>query len=381
MDEHREISRAGGEKGDTQRAADFARGAGFATRFVGYEKTEVLTQLGALEELGDGLFLAKLRESPFYPDGGGQVTDAGWIEHEETGARAELREAFRFDDDQVLLFEGEGFAAGDRVRAVVPWTVRFPTMANHTATHLLQEALREVLGEHVKQAGSAVRPDKLRFDFTHPAALSAEERDEVEQRVNEEIFGNPPVHIFETPIDEARKLGAMMLFGEKYGDIVRVVEIPGVLDRALRRHPRALDGGDRRVRDPLRELGRRAARAGSRRSPPARPTRSCTARRDEVDELRGELERLRKEARRQKAAPAAGRRVRQLEARGGRRRQRDRRPGRGGVGGRAPRPLRPAQAARAARRGRARLAGGRAGAPRRELRHARSRRAGSTPPR
>ena len=134
--------------------------------FVGYEKTEVLTQIGALEELGDGLFLAKLRESPFYPDGGGQVTDAGGIEHEETGARAELREAYRFDDDQALLFEGEGFAAGDRVRAVVPWTVRFPTMANHTATHLLQQALRDVLGEHVKQAGSAVRPDKLRFDFT-----------------------------------------------------------------------------------------------------------------------------------------------------------------------------------------------------------------------
>ena len=140
---------------------------------------------------------------------------------------ATLREAHRIGDDQVLVFEGTGFAAGDRVRAVVPWTVRFPTMANHTATHLLHEALRQVLGEHVKQAGSAVRPDKLRFDFTHERALTSEERAEVERIVNEQVFQNRPVRIFETPIDEARKLGAQMLFGEKYGEIVRVVEIDG----------------------------------------------------------------------------------------------------------------------------------------------------------
>ena len=84
-----------------------------------------------------------------------------------------------------------------------------------------------MLGDHVLQAGSAVRPDKLRFDFTHDSALSTEERDAVERRVNELVFENRPVHVFETPIDEARKLGAMMLFGEKYGDIVRVVEVPG----------------------------------------------------------------------------------------------------------------------------------------------------------
>src|SRR5207302_1798339 len=84
------------------------------------------------------------------------------------------------------------------------------------------------LGDHVRQAGSAVRPDKLRFDFTHPQALSAHERAEIERRVNEKIFENLPVHTFETPIAEARNLGAMMLFGEKYGDIVRVVEVQGV---------------------------------------------------------------------------------------------------------------------------------------------------------
>ena len=226
MEEHREISRAGVAGGNVQRAAEFSTSAGFRTDFVGYEKIEVLTQIGALEQLEDDLFLVKLRESPFYPAGGGQVTDTGLIEKDD-GARATLREAYRFDHDQVLLFEGSGFAAGDRVRAVVAWNVRFPTQANHTGTHVLHECLREVLGDHVKQAGSAVRPDKLRFDFTHPKALTDDELAEVERRANEQIFANLPVRIYETPIAEARKLGAMMLFGEKYGEIVRIVDIGG----------------------------------------------------------------------------------------------------------------------------------------------------------
>jgi alanyl-tRNA synthetase len=227
MERHREVSRAGGSS-ELQRAAEFAARADFTTEFVGYAKTDALTQIGALEELDDGVFLAKLRESPFYPAGGGQVTDAGTIELDDgSGTVADLVDAYRLEDDQALLFRGSGFAAGDRVLARVPWSVRFPTMANHTGTHLLHQALRDALGEHVRQAGSAVRPDKLRFDFTHDSALSAEQREEVERRVNEVVFENRPVHIFETPIDEARRLGAMALFGEKYGDIVRVVEIPG----------------------------------------------------------------------------------------------------------------------------------------------------------
>jgi len=224
MEEHREISRAGAGRG-VARASEFARAAGFRTEFVGYEKTEALTQIGALEALEGTLFLCKLRESPFYAEGGGQVTDQGFIEHEGTGARAELREAYRFEDDQVLVFEGEGFAEGDRVRAVVNWHARFPTMANHTATHLLHAALRELLGDHVKQAGSAVRPDKLRFDFTHGQALTEDERARVERIVNEKVFANLPVRAYVTPIEEARRLGAMMLFGEKYGEDVRVIEI------------------------------------------------------------------------------------------------------------------------------------------------------------
>ncbi len=227
MEEQKERSRAGA-RGEDKRAAKFSNQAGFKTEFVGYEKTEVLTQVGALEEVAEGLFLAKLRESPFYPEGGGQVGDQGFIESEESGARAELEQTFRFEDDQTLLFRGEGFKAGERVRAVVLWPSRFPTMANHTATHLLHKALQQVLGEHARQAGSAVRPDKLRFDFSHDKALTAAEREEVERLVNEDIFANHPVHTFVTPIEEARSLGAMALFGEKYGDMVRVVEVEDV---------------------------------------------------------------------------------------------------------------------------------------------------------
>ncbi|RDI75048.1 alaS: alanine--tRNA ligase [Gaiella occulta] len=305
MARHREISRGSGEKGAVQRAADFARCAGFTTAFVGYAKTDVLTQIGALEDLGDGTFLAKLRESPFYPAGGGQVTDHGTIALDgDPSLQAELVEAFRFDGDQALLFRGAGFAAGDRVRALVPWSIRFPTMANHTATHLLQEALREVLGEHVKQAGSSVRPDRLRFDFTHAVALTPEEREQVELRVNRAIFENRPLHVFETPIEEARKLGAMMLFGEKYGDIVRVVEIEGV--------SRELCGGTH-VRTTA-EIGaftitsEGSVGAGARRIEAVTSGEAFAllrARSRELDEVRAELERLRKELKRKQAAPRA----------------------------------------------------------------------------
>ena len=301
MAEHREISRAGAGRG-IERAAEFSRTAGFATEFVGYEKTDVLTQLGALEPLEDGLFLGKLRESPFYAEGGGQVTDQGWIEKD--GARAELVGAFRFGEDQVLLFEGEGFAAGDRVRAVVPWKVRFPTTANHTATHLLHRALQDVLGDHVRQAGSAVRPDKLRFDFTHGQALTPEERERVTELVNERVFENHAVRAFLTPIDEARHLGAMMLFGEKYGDIVRVVEVDGV--------SRELCGGTH-VRStaeigPFVILSEGSVGSGVRRIEAVTAGDAFAYLRGkahEAEELRRELEAARKQAPK-KAAPEAG---------------------------------------------------------------------------
>jgi alanyl-tRNA synthetase len=270
------------------------------TEFVGYEQTEALTAIVDYADLGDGTSQAKLERSPFYPEGGGQVSDIGFIENEETGARAELLRAIRVGDDQILDLKGEGFREGDRVRAVVPWSVRFPTMANHTATHLLHQALRDILGEHVRQAGSAVRPDKLRFDFTHPRALSDEEREQVEHAVNEKVFQNHPVRAFITPIEEARRLGAMMLFGEKYGDEVRVVEIDD--------YSRELCGGTH-VRStaeigPFVILSESSVGSGARRIEAVTAGEAWSllhARAQEAEELRREVLELRRGA----AKPAA----------------------------------------------------------------------------
>ena len=347
MEGHREISRAGGESA-LQRAAEFARVADFKTEFVGYRKTDVLTQIGALEAVGDGTFLAKLRESPFYPAGGGQVTDAGWIELDDDpaaggGTRAELVEAFRFGDDQALLFRGSGFAAGDRVKAGVVWAARFPTMANHTATHLLHEALREVLGEHVKQAGSAVRPDKLRFDFTlRSRAVRGRARARRADRERADLREPSGDHV-----RDADRRGAQARRDDALRREVRRHRArrrgAGRLARALRRHARALDRRDRAVRDPLRGL-RRLRRASHRGryvrrgvgSPPRVGPRARRATRRGRPAAQGAQEACRGEVR--------GRRCR---GEGARRewRKRDRPGDRGARRGRAARSLRPVQAA------------------------------------
>jgi len=293
MGEHREISRQGGTGRYEPRFSVAPR-----SEFVGYERIDVRTAITAYADLGDGYFQVKLAESPFYPAGGGQVTDAGWIETED-GSRADLVEALRLENDQELVFQGAGFGEGDRVRAVVSWTVRYPTMANHTATHLLHQVLREVLGDHVRQAGSAVGPDKLRFDFTHPSPLSPEERAEVESRVNERVFANMPVRIFETPRSEAENLGAMMLFGEKYGDVVRVVDIDGWSVELC---------GGTHVRStaeigPFSVLSETSVGAGARRIEAVTAGTAFALLHEQAREanaLRGELERARKESRKPK---------------------------------------------------------------------------------
>ena len=241
MERAREVSRAGSSR--TRATADagggapvhvehedvlrFTREAGFRTRFVGYETTEADTVLRSAER-ANGWLLAKLDESPFYPEGGGQISDAGLVE--TPSGRARVVDVYRVGDDQALALEpveGE-LGEGETVRAVVQRDRRLATMRNHTATHLLHAALRERLGSHVRQAGSYVGPDKLRFDFTHGERLSPEDLAEVERLVGGWIASNSRVRAIETTRDEAERLGAMALFGEKYGERVRMVEIDGV---------------------------------------------------------------------------------------------------------------------------------------------------------
>ncbi|HWF32910.1 MAG TPA: alanine--tRNA ligase [Solirubrobacteraceae bacterium] len=207
-------------------AGAFAGATDFQTRFTGYETERQLTTVGAVEQR-DGTVLVKLAESPFYAAGGGQVADCGTIECEHGDCRARVHEVFRLGDDQALsvtVEQGE-LHPGEQVLATVDHAARHATEANHTATHLLQAALRERIGSHVRQAGSYVGPDKLRFDFSHGQGLTEEELRDVEDRVNEWISRNDPVRPLTTTLDEAKALGAMALFGEKYGEIVRMVEV------------------------------------------------------------------------------------------------------------------------------------------------------------
>jgi alanyl-tRNA synthetase len=197
------------------------------SRFVGYEKLRAETSLLAAQG-DDGRALVKLEESPFYAEGGGQVADSGEIRWE--GGSARVADVYRIGDDQAVELDSalDGLGPGTRVEAEVDHVSRFATMRNHTATHLLHAALRERLGTHVRQAGSAVRPDKLRFDFTHGAPLTTEEIKDIGDRVNDWIKESHPVRALEMSRMDAERLGAMALFGEKYGDWVRVVEVEDV---------------------------------------------------------------------------------------------------------------------------------------------------------
>ncbi|HXF32882.1 MAG TPA: alanine--tRNA ligase [Solirubrobacterales bacterium] len=199
-----------------------------ASRFVGYETLSATTGVAAIEEDGPRALL-KLEDSPFYAEGGGQVADSGVLRW-PNGDELRVTDVYRVGGDQVVEIEAPELLGPDDVpvEAVVDREIRHATMRNHTATHLLHAALRERLGTHVRQAGSAVRPDKLRFDFTHGQSLSPDELRDVEDRVNEWIKASAPVRWLEMERAEAESLGAMALFGEKYGEWVRVVEIEGV---------------------------------------------------------------------------------------------------------------------------------------------------------
>jgi alanyl-tRNA synthetase len=231
MDEQRQRARTGaanahGSEDTHEKVIAFAAAAA-PTRFVGYETLRATTGLAAVQA-DDGRALVKLEESPFYAEGGGQVADSGVLRW--AGAEARVVDVIRVGEDQALAIEPSGGAIepGVSVEAEVDRETRHATMRNHTATHLLHAALRERLGTHVHQAGSSVRPDKLRFDFSHGHALDAAEVAAIEDRVNGWIKASRPVRWLEMEREEAEKLGAMALFGEKYGEWVRVVEVDDV---------------------------------------------------------------------------------------------------------------------------------------------------------
>ncbi len=219
--------------------ADAWKGEGSAasglpeTVFTGYEKMEDQGKVLAIIQGGKRVDSAAegaevsvvLDKTPFYGEGGGQVGDSGVLEAE--GVSVDVIDTTKHEG--VYLHRavvGKGtLNVGDSLVAKVDSSRRGAIMRNHTAAHLLQAALREVLGSHVEQAGQLVNERHVRFDFTHFSALTAEELVQVEMLVNQEILKGVPVSMVEMPIEEARKSGAMALFGEKYGDVVRVVSV------------------------------------------------------------------------------------------------------------------------------------------------------------
>ena len=202
--------------------------------FVGYDVMDKVTTITDIiangerveeAEAGDTIYFI-LSETPFYAVSGGQVADHGTISNENF--EIQVTEVIKAPNGQNLHTGEVQFGtvkSGAEVSASVNHKERRAIQKNHSATHLLHAALKEVLGDHVNQAGSLVAPDRMRFDFSHFGPMKEEEIEQVERRVNEEIWNSIEVSIQEMPIEEAKEMGAMALFGEKYGDIVRVVNM------------------------------------------------------------------------------------------------------------------------------------------------------------
>ena len=221
---------ASGVTVDDTGAEGWTRALPESQTFVGYDTTSVETRVVAWRAEGERMGLI-LEQNPFYVESGGQVSDGGEVRG--YGWSVLVDDVRRVAGETAVFgpVEGDFHQEEGRpieVEASVPVGVRHDTERNHTATHLLHAALRKVLGEHVVQRGSLVAPDRLRFDFAHTAPMTVEERLEVEHIVNQEVWADHPVVINQRSYDEAVKGGAMALFGEKYGDEVRVVNVPGV---------------------------------------------------------------------------------------------------------------------------------------------------------
>ena len=215
------------------------------TRFLGYDYSTlegtpgkvlgIVLDKEAVDVAGEGQEVeVVLDQTPFYPEGGGQVGDKGTIEWE--GGKLDITDTRRPVAGIIVhrgKIAGGTLRTGAEVRTHVPAAVRWDTMRNHTATHLLHKALRDTLGTHVHQAGSVVEPGRLRFDFTHNQQVTHEQVSEIERIVNEQIRSDYPVQATEMSLQAAQAEGAMALFGEKYGSVVRMVRIPGYESKEL----------------------------------------------------------------------------------------------------------------------------------------------------
>ena len=194
-------------------------------RFVGYETIVAETDILKFRHSDDRVELI-LHQNPFYAESGGQVSDTGLVTGDDW--EIEIGDVYKIDGKQIVAGKPVSGFRPSAVRAAVAEQRRRDIERNHTATHLVHAALRNVLGTHVHQAGSVVSPDRLRFDFSHHAPASPEEIEAIEEEVNRSIWANIPVETYELPYDEALTKGAMALFGEKYGDVVRVVDVAGL---------------------------------------------------------------------------------------------------------------------------------------------------------
>ena len=230
MEEQKEKARSAREvvmeKGQDSFIEEFYDKYG-VTKFTGYEKTEDEGKLLSLRETKDGKNLLIFDKTPFYAESGGQVGDQGKIYSDNFVGK--VLDVQKQKDIFIHTVEFEkGMAEENKTyKLEVDIVKRLDTAKNHTATHLLHKALREVVGTHVQQAGSLVDSEKLRFDFSHYEALTAEQLSKIEDIVNEKIREGIEVAVSHHTIEEAKKLGAIMLFGDKYGDVVRVVDVPG----------------------------------------------------------------------------------------------------------------------------------------------------------
>ncbi|MCJ2147491.1 alanine--tRNA ligase [Bacillus sp. B19-2] len=235
MDKQRERARqARQDVGSMQVQGGALRDIMTESEFIGYSHIKTETKIAELLQDGELADLVQegkkvqfiLEKTPFYAESGGQIGDKGWVKSGDAVIRVtDVKKAPNGQHLHEGIVESGAIKRGMSVTAEVTERLRKDIVKNHTATHLLHQALKDVLGTHVNQAGSLVTDSRLRFDFSHFGQVTKEELEQIETKVNEKIWASIPVQIDLKPIDEAKAMGAMALFGEKYGDIVRVVQV------------------------------------------------------------------------------------------------------------------------------------------------------------